>query len=251
MSPDFSSYEYVAIVVPGAALLLGAILLFPERWESLEKQFVSLGGLGLFIIAAFVVGQVLHEGSGWITDHVRRQWCGELPTQKLLDAEQRIISGAQRMRLHALVAERFRFSVIRAAAVDAANHSWWELEAESEEQLEALFAGWREAARRRKAEWFLIGREIYVLARHAGRTERIDTFLRNYTLCRSLTLVAALLALLSLYRALTATRVARWPFFVATPLLAGAAWVLYQRMLDSGEYYARELVLVYLNLPGG
>jgi hypothetical protein len=239
MSPDFTTYEYAAIVVPGAALLLGTILMFPETWSTLEKRFTNLGGFGLLVVSAFIVGQVLHEGGGLLTDHLRREFFGELPTQKLLDDTQTILSETQKANLHRQVRQRFGFIVIRERA-------WWNVEADAT----GPSPGRDELVRQRKAEWFLIGREIYILVRNAGRTQRIDTFLRDYSLTRGLAFVALVLAGIAFYRAGTiGTRRKRRNFLVVALLLLGAAGLLYQRMEDSGRYYARELFLTYINLP--
>jgi hypothetical protein len=170
---------------------------------------------------------------------LRREFFGELPTQKLLGEPQTILTDAQKSNLHRRVRERFQFNVISLA--------WWTVD-DAEPAIDR--AQREETARQRKAEWFLIGREIYVLVRNAGRTQRIDTFLRDYGLTRGLAFVALALAALAIYRAETiGSRRKRRNFLVAALFLLGAAALLYQRMLDSGRYYARELFLTYINLP--
>ena len=51
----FDAYEYTGVILPGAVVVLTACLLFPEVKDLLGKDGVSLGGLGVFVVASFSV----------------------------------------------------------------------------------------------------------------------------------------------------------------------------------------------------
>jgi hypothetical protein len=95
LTKSIDQYEYVAIVIPGAMLLFGLLFAFPGRFPWTFDKNMSLGALGLFLIAGLIAGQLLHAIGdlveilfwllfrGWPTDWVTRE------NSNLLDSDQR------------------------------------------------------------------------------------------------------------------------------------------------------------------
>jgi hypothetical protein len=103
--PLFDSYEAAGVVVPGASLLLGLWWLFPTSVHGLDWKDVSIGGLGIFAVAAFCVGHVLQapanvamdiiwSARGRPTERMRKQGGG------LADAQVALIPGKVAELLH-------------------------------------------------------------------------------------------------------------------------------------------------------
>jgi hypothetical protein len=54
-----SFYEQVGIVIPGAVFLFVTMFYVPELRNVLGKDGVNLGGLGVFVLIAYAVGNLL------------------------------------------------------------------------------------------------------------------------------------------------------------------------------------------------
>lgn len=64
MNRTFDFYEYAAFIIPGAVLTLGVMVLFPEARALFSKEGgVTFGDLGIFVITAYAVGQLI-QGIG-------------------------------------------------------------------------------------------------------------------------------------------------------------------------------------------
>jgi hypothetical protein len=61
---DFSFYDQTGLVIPGAVLPFGAIILFPKLRVYFDKDGITIGGLGLFLLLALC---------GWSRRWRRRQ----------------------------------------------------------------------------------------------------------------------------------------------------------------------------------
>jgi hypothetical protein len=68
----FTRYEMVGVIIPGASLLLGLWWLFPGSVHGLEWKDISLGGLGIFVVASFCAGHVLQAPANIVMDAVWR-----------------------------------------------------------------------------------------------------------------------------------------------------------------------------------
>lgn len=162
----FDSYETTGIVVPGAALLFGLWLIFPNSLPSgIELKDISLGAFGIFAVAAFCVGHLLQSPANLIESAL---WslCGR-PTERMV-GNPRALAASQR----ALLRERVR-------------------------QLLGLDAPEVEAG---AAEWHPIVRAIAAAITAAGRSARMDKFNATYGLHRGLAtslLIVAVVALVA------------------------------------------------------
>jgi hypothetical protein len=61
MALPFDAYGFLAYVVPGTVLLFVLIIIFPKLDWLLGREKVELGGFGVFLIVAFVLGQLLQN----------------------------------------------------------------------------------------------------------------------------------------------------------------------------------------------
>jgi hypothetical protein len=53
---DFSFYEQTGILIPGAVLALGVPVFLPDLRSFFEQGDISIGGLGIFVLVAYVAG---------------------------------------------------------------------------------------------------------------------------------------------------------------------------------------------------
>jgi hypothetical protein len=148
----FDAYEYTGVILPGAVVVLTASLLFPEVKDMLGKDGVSLGGLGVFVVASFVVGHIV-QALGNTIEWFGAGVYGQGRSDVILSPDQSLIAPSQR--------DRLRTAVLGAFHVD----------------LDGM----------KPAAWSSIRREMYAHVKAAGATERIDAFNRTYGLQRGLT----------------------------------------------------------------
>lgn len=81
-SKAFDAYEVIGVITPGAVVTLLLALQWPEFRALLGQEGLSIGGLGFFVIVAFVLG---HLTQAWETSSMlpsgsspacRRRGCG-------------------------------------------------------------------------------------------------------------------------------------------------------------------------------
>ncbi|WP_186418027.1 hypothetical protein [Bosea sp. CS1GBMeth4] len=147
----FDAYEYTGVILPGAVVVLSTCLLFPELKELLGKDGISLGGLGVFVIASFVVGHVV-QALGNIIERVGIGVYKPSGTDALLSPTQSIVAPAQRERLKETLTQR------------------------GSGDLDELTPH----------AWRAVRREMYAEVRAKKATERIDAFNRTYGLQRGI-----------------------------------------------------------------
>jgi hypothetical protein len=80
----FDAYDFSAVVVPGAMLMIIALLLHPLPGFSLEK--IDIGGFGVFAVAAFCAGHVL-QAVGNVFERIYWSARGGMPTERALEDE--------------------------------------------------------------------------------------------------------------------------------------------------------------------
>jgi hypothetical protein len=158
-TPTFDPYEYIAIITPGAVVAAGVALLWPEARVLLAVEGVSLGDLGLFLVAAFVAGHLV-QGLGNLVEFALWAPFGGLPS-RWLRREGPLVAPAQRIAFLARIGA--------LAGVEAP---------------EALSG----------AGFDSLVRQAYARLAALGRTGRIDMFNRTYGLMRGLTAAFLLMA---------------------------------------------------------
>ena len=158
-TPSFDPYEYIAIITPGAVVAAGVAFLWPEARSLLAVEGVSLGDLGLFMVASFVAGHLV-QGVGNLVEWVLWAPFGGLPS-RWIRREGRLVAPEQRQTF----LERLSFLTgVKAPAEAMPRH----------------FDG--------------LMRQVYARLAATGRTARIDMFNRTYGLMRGLTSAFLLMA---------------------------------------------------------
>lgn len=207
---SFDSYEYVGVIVPGSIVVASAGWLFGAGPAGEALWNTTVGGLGIFVILAFVAGHLLQAvGNG--LEAVWWRWRDGMPTDWIRDRPSTLISASQSEKLAGQIRAVLKLDL--GGDVGAVP----------------------------KADWHPIVRQVYAAVATSGRAERVDQFNRTYGLLRGIAagcLSGTLLSLLELPDALG-----------ATILLGIATGLAIFRMDRFGRHYARELFVQFLQLP--
>jgi hypothetical protein len=151
MNRTFDFYEYAGIIVPGSVLLMAVAWLFPETHAVFSKEGVTLGELGLFIILAYAMGQLVQAIGNYLELLWWKAW-GGLPSGRVL-CDGKYVSANQHTRI-----------------VDALRR----------------VLGTGDPCKLPQQDRLAIVREVYSEIAGAGRSARIDTFSGSYGLMRGL-----------------------------------------------------------------
>lgn len=207
---QFDFYEFTGILTPGALFLSGLVYLWPEATRIDSFKDLSVGGLGIFVLLAYVAGHLV-QTVGNIIEWVWWKIFGGMPTDWIRSGKKHLLAPAQLQKLHTVIQARLGLSL--------------------PENLEDLTSG----------AWYGITRQVYAAIAGAGRATRVDTFNGNYGLHRGLFAAALLIACLSLISPVTSE--------FMTGLLVGIAVLASSRMHRFAKHYARELFVQFLQLP--
>jgi hypothetical protein len=159
MNRSFDFYEFAGVIVPGAVLTLGLMLLFPESRVLFSKDGVTFGELGLFIVIAYAAGHLVQGIGNWIEWIWWKVW-GGLPSRRVLSGH--LLSADQHERVVAALREDGNVT--------------------------------NDIATCSSSEALAIVREVYSVVAGSGKAGRVDIFNGNYGLLRGL--AAAFLMLL-------------------------------------------------------
>lgn len=202
----FDAYELIGIIVPGTVIAVLLAVEAPLFRSMLGKNGLTVGDFGLFVLVAFVFGHLVQAFGNGLE---RAVWPRSgLPTNLVLNADQTLLSPAQRTALQTRVA--------------------------------AMEGDTGDLAALDRDVWRAITTRAYARVRSAGRSMRIDIANRTYGLCRGL--VAALS--LALFWCIYAHRTEP-ALLVALAAMIVAAW---WRMRRAGLHYARALFLEFIDL---
>jgi len=161
---NFDQYEYVAVIIPGATLLFGLSIEWPKYLHmASESKELSVGELGLFLVAAFIAGQLLQslgDALEWLL------WApfGGLPTNWVIKTNNKLITDAQRTQLQTRVRTLIAQNGFDIGTVDP-------------------------------GEWYSITRQIYAKVNAAKLADRVDAFNRTYGLMRGFVIALVILAI--------------------------------------------------------
>lgn len=151
-SKAFDAYEVIGVITPGAVVTLLLALHWPEFRALLGAEGLSIGGLGFFVIVAFVVGH-LTQALGNIVDACVWLIPG-MPTAWVRSTNQRLISPNQRDQLQAKVT--------------------------------GMEPGITDISQIDRRCWRSVTGRMYARVQAAGRSNRVDTCNRTYGLSRGL-----------------------------------------------------------------
>lgn len=205
-------YEVAAVIVPGAVLLLAANLLWPGYMDGIPKLDISIGGLGIFVIIAYVAGQLL-QSLGNLLESIWWWLRGGWPQDRIAKGNNYLLSDRQLKSLKGRIASDFGYADITF-----------------EKKLVAK-------------EWRPVFRQIYAAVQAAVRDERAYIFNSEYGMFRGVVAACLLAVAMTFY-------VRGWDdgkpiagAFAAVSLLAG------YRMNRFAELYATETLVQFLALP--
>lgn len=202
-------YEFTGILLPGATALAGLLFVFPDLLKPESIKDFSVGGLGLFVILAYVIGHLVQAVGNLVEWGWWSLW-GGMPTDWVRTKPEQILATAQMATLQGMAEERFGpedFEISKATS----------------------------------SQWYAITRQIYAEVSAAGRAARIDVFNGNYGLNRGI--AAGLLVVV------VATLLQTPINWLAVTGAGVAAALATYRMHRFARHYARELFVQFLQLP--
>lgn len=209
---SIDQYEYIAVIIPGATLLLGVALAVNSDAVTSAFSDFSIGALGVLLIVAFVVGHLVRtvgdvlEIVMWCPTGMPTDW---VPAGKLVD----FTSVQQHLR-----------TVLKSPDFDLAAY----------------------ADIKNRDAWRAIVRQVNAVVSKAKRGARVDSFNRTYGLLVGITvaLIADALLLWATHASVFGIE-APWP-----ALIAGVAALLaLLRAYHFGRLYGRELFVQFLSVP--
>jgi len=204
-------YEFTGVIAPGTIALLAAGLIWPDHLGGILKLDVTVGGLGLGLLLAYVAGHLLQA----VGNLLEAGWWGLLggwPSDAPRTGKSGLLSEAQLAQLQERLRSDFGFKGISLGP---------DLPVKS---------------------WRPIFRQIYAKVHAAGRDDRAHTFNGNYGMFRGIASAAIVAAIAILF----ARGWPAWP--VAAGFLAAAGLALF-RMHRFAKHYARETYVQFLVLP--
>ncbi len=207
---DFDFYEFTGIIAPGMLVVVGgAIILIPD-YEKLSKLAeLSVGGLGVGLLLAYIAGQLVQT----IGNGVEKVWWrirGGMPSDWVRSGKRNLIADKQ----HALLQDRVRQM----------------LKSDTFELKSTLDAN----------NWYAVTRQVYAAVASANRATRVDVFNGNYGLHRGI--ASSLLVLLFM------VTIADWQNWKYEGLIVVLFAMAIYRMNRFGMHYGRELFIQFIQL---
>jgi hypothetical protein len=215
ITKGFDQYEYVAVIIPGATLLFALSIAFPDRFPLTFDKNLSLGALGIFLIAAYVTGHVL-RAIGDIAEKGFWWWFGGQPTEWVIENKRKLLDETQRRDLVTAV------KTLLGLEINLSDY----------------------VPKEKRGEWQAVTRQIYAAVSRAGLSVRVDAFNRSGGMMMGITISLATLAPLFVIRAFSQF----WCYAVLFGVLALILGALLFRFYLFGVSYARELYVQFLNL---
>jgi hypothetical protein len=222
VAKSFDQYEYVGVIIPGATLLLGLLLLWSEPFRTALGKDFSVGSLVLFLVAAFVAGHVVRAIAevfeGWL-------WSlfGGMPTDWEPDNKRRLLDVHQHPRFEAQLSRLLNKKGVRLTD----------------------FKG-------NRADWRAVVREIYAAVARAD-SARVDAFNRTYGMLMGVTMALVIIGIVLAVKLscnvgppLAMGQGYLWPIEI---LLLVIIVLLVHRTYAFGNSYGRELFVQFLRLP--
>ena len=102
---QFDFYEFTGILAPGATVLTGAILLFPGWGLHALIKDISIGGMGVFVVLAYVLGHLVQAVGNGIESVWWKLWGGR-PTDWVRTKPDCLLARSQLTALEKAINER-------------------------------------------------------------------------------------------------------------------------------------------------
>ncbi len=224
---NFDFFEFTSVLVPGTVSLFGLSRFFPSAWSRAFGAEFNVGEFGLFVILAYVTGQLVQvighhvEKLLWLpkrglpTDSVRHK----LPEPKPGKMKERGLLDPQQLKLLAVkIRETLKLVIV-------------------EDDL-TKFEG----------NWYAITRQIYAAVRRGGLHERVDLFNAHYNMFRGM--LVSFTFLLLPWGLIRFGVLGHWqPLYgPALGVILGSMVCSYLGLLGYGNLYGRELFVQFLEL---
>ncbi len=163
---QFDFYEFAGLLSPGAILLVGLSLIYPQLGDLLLKNQTSVGDLGLFVILAYVAGHLSQSFSSIQERLLYEKVIGGKPSVWIFDIPTTPgrVSREDRLRLSPVQTAALRDQLPQKLGLKFGSDINAELSALSDRQRTGIV------------------RQIYACVNKAGRAELIDRFTGNYGL---------------------------------------------------------------------
>lgn len=156
MKKDFSFYEFVGVIAPGSVLLIILVYLFPGCLETLEAKQLSIGGFGVFIIIAYVLGQLI-QAIGNFIENIYWWFWGGVPSFWITRKGKCDYLSSEQLQIIPKKIERL-------------------LDIEITKSLDNF----------NEKQWFAITRQIFAAIKQSDGTERLENFNAIYGLFRGI-----------------------------------------------------------------
>jgi len=208
---EFDFYQIAGVIAPGTVVIVGGVLLFfPNQQQAvLSISNVSFGSLGIGMILAYVVGQLLQAiGNG--LENLYWWFWGGMPTDWVRTGKHELISPQQQELLQNRLRQMF-----------------------SKESFSI-------SADLNVKRWYSIVRQVNAVVEAEGRSKRVEIFNGNYGLTRGI--AAAFLLLLA------AVLITDWRACKIELVLALLLGLSIYRMHRWGRNYGRELFVQFLSI---
>jgi hypothetical protein len=216
---QFDQYEFVALIIPGTLVLCGAAVMLGQYPLITSFDKVTVGGLGLFVILAYVAGHIVDVGGGWLQG---LWWLARgMPTDRIIQGSADTLS-PETVRIIVPKLNRLGIAIEKLPDKDMPPSTRQELI-----------------------------RAIYIALERQAKSRRIDAFDRTYGLMRGVSfafLLLAAIARLSGADHFDAGSGIEISNLSATLFFLVCAVAAFQRMVHFGWQYAKELFSAFVQV---
>jgi hypothetical protein len=175
MPYSFATYEFLVYVIPGGLLLFSFMAMFPGFKGLFGQEPVNVGGLVLFLVVAFAIGQLLQSAANYAVQWPMSELGWAYRTNAVLFTDQDVISTDDRDLLINAVNRDFRFPKDDLQFKDPAS-------AKTKTDVGKLTKAWRSVID-----------QIYGKIHPNNLSDRLGSYSQHYSLNKSLTLAYLLM----------------------------------------------------------
>jgi hypothetical protein len=210
MSATFNAFDYLAYIIPGSVFVYALMWLSPTLKAPLVEDKIDLGSFGVFVIIAFVAGQLLHAAARYVPEWPMAAAGWVYRTSELVCSHEKMFG------------TEIRAGVAKKLSVETA-------------EMNAICDAGDLQPRRN------LLRQIFARESKAPGHDRVELFERLYYL--NLDLAAAFILLIPVTLILRPQRKLISVFFLAGVILT------LERASHLDRIYARELIQSFLSAP--
>jgi hypothetical protein len=207
---QFDLYDILAFLAPGTITLLGLVHYCPGRFAPLTADKVSFGELGVFILLAYIAGNVIAGIGGVVAS--KTKIFGGLPTNQIKENDGKVISKDEYTQLQTAMLAK---NLIK------------------EGDTIKLMGD---------PEWTAATRRIHSFLDARGLTQRVEMFNAKFGLNQNLVIAFLLLLGISAYK----VQLADWKIQLTFLVCAIWCWL---RVREFGRLYAQTLIRTFLTAP--